>query len=101
MATWTDLKTAVGARDDLDAFTETCWDTAVELVERYIGDNFVPDVVQDKAKLNVGAELFNAKDAKNGIAQFASFDGQNAARIPRDPMVAGYGLLNPWLVVGF
>lgn len=111
MADWTDLKEFVSAGNGKDDFVQSCYTQAAALVTNYnkawdsdlatYVPSAAPDEVVDRAVLNVGAELYHAKDAKNGISQFASFDGANAARIARDPMVAAYALLAPWVVSGF
>lgn len=96
-----DLKAYVGTTDVDNDYCQSCWDAAVVLVSKYIGTTAVPQPAIDRATLEVAAELYNHKSAPNGISQFATFDGQSALRIARDPMVAAYAILNPYLVVGF
>ncbi len=94
------LLTYVGAKDAQLDFVTECWDEAVILVTAYIDTVVVPEEVLDRAIEEVGAELFNRKSAKNGIAQFGAVDGQ-PVRIARDPMVAAYPLLDRFVGGGF
>lgn len=98
--TWEDLKAWVNSSADQDTIVERCWDEATALVTNYVRERAVPTVIFDRARLEVGAELFNKRSAPNGIAQFATFDGVSTARVARDPMVAAYPLLNP-VIGGF
>lgn len=109
MATWTDLKDFVKASNADDALVQSCFEQAVALVTRvnkawdstaktYVA-SAAPVAVVDRATLAVGAELFNQRNTKNGIAQFAALDEQ-PVRVARDPMVAAYPLLAPWVVFG-
>lgn len=95
-----DLTAYVGAPPSDDAFVGACWVTAVELVTRYVGGATVPGEITDRATLEVGSELFHRRQAPNGIAQFASPDGGAAVRVARDPMVAAYPLLAPYVGLG-
>lgn len=100
MADWTDLKAFVSAGASEDAVVTDCYDVAVELVMKFIGTAVVPASVTNRAILVAGAELYNQKKAPNGIAQFASYDGQQAVRVARNPMVGVYPLLSPFMVMG-
>lgn len=95
-----DLQEYVRAADgDLDFVTD-CYDEATALVETHIGsDAEVPEVVRDRAILEVGAELFHRRSTKNGVAQFATGDGQ-PVRVARDPMVAARPILAPYVGLG-
>lgn len=97
---WTDLKDYVGAHDGSDAYVTSCYDTAVALVEDFIGANIVPASIRDRAVLEVGSELYHRRNAPNGIQQFAAFDGAQPARIARDPMVGAYPILAKYMVLG-
>jgi hypothetical protein len=97
--TWTDLKQFVGAHDDDDAYVTSCFDTAVTLVEGFIGTKVVPLSIKDRAVLITGSELFHQRNAPQGIAQFAATDGA-PIRVARDPMVGAYPLLARFMVVG-
>lgn len=80
----------------------SAWQTALELVDAHCGTSRskVPTHVLQRAYLEVGAELFHRKATKNGVAQFALPDAE-PIRIARDPMVAAYPLLRPYLPGGF
>lgn len=90
------LKNYVNAQDDDDAFVATCLAESIELVDRLIGTNVVPSAIKDRAYLETGADLFNRKNAPNGISQFADFGGE-AIRINRDPLVQARALLKGFL----
>jgi len=97
--TFEDLKTYVGAQDDSDEFVTSCYDTAVTLVEAFIGEATVPASAKDRAVLEVGSELFHRKNAPNGVAQFSTYDGA-PVRVARDPMVGAYPILARYMVIG-
>lgn len=84
---------------DESTFPQECLTAGISLVTRYIGEiDTVPADVQDQAVYITASELFHRRSAPNGIAQFASMDG-NPVRVARDPMTAVYPLLLPY--VGF
>ena len=83
-----------------DVFVQACWATAETMITDYIGDDVIPAEIIDRATLMVGSELYHQRNAPNGVAQFASYDG-SPIRVARDPMVAAYPLLNRYKVVGF
>lgn len=89
----------VGAKDRGDAFAGQCWAEATELVNRHCGKATVPAVILGRATEECGAELFHRRSTKNGLAQFATPDAQ-PVRVARDPMVAAYPLLDPYLGPG-
>lgn len=93
--TWENLKSYVNSTTDQDAFVEQCWDEAGTLINAYIRERDVPNDVYDRARIEVGQELFNRRSAPNGIAQFATFEGTTTQRVARDPMIGAYPLLNP------
>lgn len=95
-----DLLEYVGAKDTALPFATTCATDAASLVDTYVGTVVIPIEILDRAVLEVGAELFHRKSAKNGIAQFAATDGA-PVRIARDPMVAAYPLLDRFMSGGF
>lgn len=99
MIDWSDLKDFVSAGDETDEFVTDCFDTAEALIAAFIGEHVVPAVVRDRCVLNVGAELYHAKDAPNGVAQFSQYDNA-PIRIARDPLVSAYKLLTPFMVIG-
>lgn len=89
-------------------FTDECDAEAQALVAGFLGvppsqvywSEDIPIEVVARAVLEVAAELFHRKNTKNAVAQFASPDGA-PVRIARDPMVAAYPLLRPWVGGGF
>lgn len=97
--TATDLQGFVGAGSEDGAFLSSCLSTAKTLVDDFVGDNVVPEPVKDRCYLTVGSELFHARNAPNGIAQYNEFNGA-PVRIARDPMIAVYALLGNYMVVG-
>lgn len=95
----TDLSEWVGDDGRNETLVASCWETAITLVTNYVDPVNVPQEILDRATLEVGAELFHRKAAKNGIVQFATPDAP-ATRIARDPMVAAYPLLDPFVKPG-
>lgn len=89
----------VGATANKTDFAGECIAEAADLVAGYVGEAEVPSTVLERAILEVGAELYNRKDTKNAVAQFATPDA-TPVRIARDPMVAAYPLLNRFVGPG-
>jgi hypothetical protein len=94
------LKTYVGAPDSDLTFVTACWDEAVVLVTKFVGTATVPATALLRARIECGSELFHRRSAPNGIAQFATLDGGSAVRVARDPMIAAYPILTPWVGQG-
>lgn len=90
----------VGAAASDDTFLGSCIAEAAALVARFIGLATIPDEVEDRAVLEVCSELFHRRQAPSGIAQFATIDGASPIRVARDPMVAAYPLLTPYVGTG-
>ncbi len=82
-----------------DSFIAECAVDAEELVDHYIGEATVPPTVRDRAVLEVGSELYNRRNAPNGIAQFATPDAA-PIRVARDPMVGAYPILRHYVGIG-
>lgn len=95
-----ELAAYTGANLSDDTFLETCLAEATMLVGRFVGTAMVPTEVADRATLEVSSELFHRRQAPNGIAQFATVDGVSPIRVARDPMVAAYPLLMPYVGTG-
>lgn len=100
--TTADLREFVGATTNDDSLLSGCLLEATELVDKYVGDNEVPDAILDRAYVEVAADLFHRRNAPNGIAnqQFALPDGGfggQAIRIARDPLTAAYKILGRWV----
>jgi len=94
--TLADLQAYIGTEETGD-FIESCLDAGNAIVGNYIGESDnVPHDVHNQAILIVSSELFHRRSAPNGIAQFASMDGQ-PVRMGKDPMAAAYPLLLPFL----
>jgi hypothetical protein len=97
--TLADLQAYIGT-DETGDFIESCLTAGNSIVGNYIGAvNTVPGEVHNQAILIVSSELFHRRSAPNGIAQFASMDGQ-PIRMGRDPMAAAYPLLLPFVGYG-
>jgi hypothetical protein len=94
------LKTYVGAPNTDDTFVADCWDEAVALVTKFVGTATVNADVLNRAYIECGSELFHRRSAPNGVAQFATLDGGSAVRVARDPMIAAYPILVPWVGQG-
>jgi hypothetical protein len=103
-ADWERLKGYVRSQAGDDAFVQSCWAEATQLVEDACKDVEgnaidVPISVRDRAKVEVGSELFHRRQAPNGVAQFATADG-NPVRVARDPMVGAWPILRPYIGLG-
>lgn len=83
-------------------FIESCADEAVALVNGFLRTDvdLVPASVLNRAHVEVASELYNRRSAPNGISQFAAPDG-SAVRVARDPLVAAYPLVRPFIRGGF
>jgi len=72
----------------------------VTVTEQYVASD-APAVIVDRAVLEVAADLWNRRNAPNGVmnAQFENFGGDQGAavRIARDPMQAAYKILGRWV----
>jgi hypothetical protein len=89
------LQDYVGSKET-GTFIDGCLNSAYAMVQRFVGTNAVPSSIIDQAVLQVGSELFHRRSAPNGISQFADMSG-NPMRVARDPMVAAYDLLRPYV----
>lgn len=99
--------------DDLAGYVETtrsdqsdaCLRTGAALVDTYLSGGGAaescPEEVRERAYLEVASELFHRKNSPQGVAQFSTFDGSAPVRTARDPMVAAYPLLRPYVAGGF
>jgi hypothetical protein len=94
-----DLQAYIGTEETGD-FITGCLTSGQSLVDNYVGEvDTVPTAIVDQAVLIVASELFHRRSAPNGIAQFASMDGQ-PIRMGKDPMTAAYPLLLPFVGYG-
>jgi hypothetical protein len=97
---YTDLKAYVNAPSADDTFVQQCWEQAIAMVAVFVGTAYVPESIRDRARIEVGQELYSRRAAPNGIAQYATFEGASAIRVARDPMVGAYPLLQPYVGQG-
>lgn len=101
-----DLDWYVNAKNGSDAsvaaLVARCEAEATELVSKHVGTATVPAVIIDRAVLEVGADLFYRRAARNGIVSFGNgVEAASVIRINRDPMTQAYPLLAPYLGLGF
>ena len=86
--------------DQFNRKRNPAWDGTDPAVEQYV-PSAAPEAVVDRAVIEVGADLFNRRNAPNGIVngQFANYGGDQAAavRINRDPMAPAYPILRRWV----
>lgn len=94
------LRVYCGAPATDTEFVAECVAQADALVMRFVGQVSVPSAIVDRAVLEVGSELFHRRQAPNGIAQFATPEGQSPIRVARDPMIAAYPILQPFTGAG-
>lgn len=99
-----ELRAYVGAGTADDSFLQDCWDEAEAMVTAYVGQVVLPPEAgpaQERAVLEVAAELFHRRQAPGGITQFATVDGPAPVRMARDPMLGAYPILARWMPGGF
>ncbi len=107
------LRSDVGAGTDETATLTTCLAKSRALVDAYIMGGIgvfddtetgttIPDAILEGAYLEVAADLFNRRQAPNGILsqQYDAGMGTVASpiRINRDPLTPAYSLLAPWVL---
>lgn len=95
-----ELKAYVNSANPDDDFVDSCWHEAIALVDQYVGTATVDADVLNRAYLECGAELYHRRAAPNGVAQFATMDGNNAVRVARDPLVGVYPIVARWMPAG-
>lgn len=102
MITAADLRARLRNFNAPEGVAEACVEQAVAMVTNFVGTNAdrVPESVLDLASLEVAQDLYFRTESKNGISQFADGDG-GPVRIARDPMLAAYAILRPFLPMGF
>lgn len=66
------------------------------LVDTYQGEAEVPTQLHVQAVLICASEIYHRRSAPNGVAQFATFDGQ-PIRVAKDPMNSVYPLLSRYV----
>lgn len=93
----TTLAQYVKAAERDAAFVAQCEARAAALVAQRVAGATVPAEILDLARLEVGADLFWRRSARNGVAGFDGADTVQPVRIARDPMRAADDLLRPFL----
>lgn len=103
MTTLADYVKANAADPVMAGLVSSCETEAGILVDHHIGDAEVPESIRERAVLEVGADLYYRRAAKNGVSTFggAGVEGVSVLRINRDPMTQAYAILRPWLGLGF
>ncbi|GAA1790894.1 hypothetical protein [Leucobacter iarius] len=100
----TDLAWYVDAIDDDAPYAERSKHEAETLVHGFIGGENnpfgVPVAAVERAVLEVGADLYYRRLARNGITSFEGDMAPQPMRLNRDPMTAAYPFLRPFLVSG-
>lgn len=97
----TALRTYVNADATQDAFLGECWGEADALVAAYVSTASPPAEVRRRAVLEVASELYHRRNAPGGVLAAYADLGAAPVRVARDPMVAAYPLLGPFLPGGF
>lgn len=90
------------AMDSDSDFTSQCLREADELVDGFVGTGNpwgVPEHVLERARLEVAADLYYRKQARNGVVGLDSIEAQ-PFRISRDPMASAYPLLRRFIPTG-
>lgn len=92
--------------DDALALVAASTAEATAMVNRHIGGSAnpheVPSEILARAILEVGADLYYRKAARNGVVTFGNgLEAANVVRINRDPMTQAYPILAPFLPMGF
>lgn len=98
----TALAPFVGAKA-ADPFVISCAGAALDLVTAYAGDDLdrVPERVLTRAVVEVGADLFHRRAARNGVVAFDDTEiTASPIRIGRDPLAAARPILAPYLRIG-
>lgn len=96
----TTLAQYVSSADRDAGFVADCEERALAMVEQRLGGRTIPAVVKELATLEVGADLFYRRSARNGVASFDGPEMQAPVRIARDPMRAADEILRPYLGPG-
>lgn len=70
--------------------------TAQAMVDRLVGDAYVPPSVMDEAVYQLAQELYTRQKSPGGFTSFG--DSEVVGRLARDPMESIRPILKPWLV---
>lgn len=105
MSALDDLRTLVGADAADDAALTSDLQLATDLVDRYLDDAGDPDDlppvgVKTRATVQVAADLFNRRNAPNGVVleQYGEEANPVPVRLGRDPVASARDLLAPWVI---
>jgi len=82
-----------------DTFVADCEAEAEELVSEHIGDATVPPRARARAVLEVGANLYQRRQALSGTGGVTDSE-VTPYRVARDPLRPAYPILNPFLGPG-
>lgn len=93
----TTLTEYVQAPEKSAAFVAECETRAEALVTQRLGGRAIPEAVRGLAVLEVGADLYHRRAARNGVVSFDSPEAVQTVRIARDPMRAADDILRPYL----
>ncbi|SDQ11080.1 phage gp6-like head-tail connector protein [Microbacterium sp. cf332] len=101
MITLADLKAYLDIESTKDdPFIGACAATADALLGAYVGDAVVPEVILERAALEVGAELFIRRATRGANAgQIGTLEGPTF-RTARDPLTGVYAMLAPFVGPG-
>ena len=84
-----------------EGFVTDCAAEAIALVGQLIGTvTTVPAEIRQRAIIEAGSELFNKRQAPNGISQYADAAG-TPMRVAKDPMNVARVILQPFLPLAF
>lgn len=97
------VKEYLGATEyDNDQLIQACLDDAVILVDQFVGLATVPDSIMDRCYFIVTADLWERRNAPNGVAnqQFITADGipSTPVRIALDPLNGVYKILRRYIL---
>ena len=98
------VKSGAGSTSTADqAFIESALEQAMALVDTACGASIglVPVEVLEGWYIEVGAELYNRRQTKNGVTQFATADGGTAIRVRQDPLASIRVPMSLYLPGGF
>lgn len=98
---WTDLKEWVGVNHDQeDVRLQSMWVSAVSMVDLAVSGAWrpVPEEVLNLMYLEVGAQLYERRNAPVTNSQFVGYEGNPVpVRMPRDPLTTIRPILNKYV----
>ena len=81
-------------------FADRCEAEAKALVAPHIKGVDIPDVVRERAELEVSADLFYRKQSRNGVMDLGNGEINEPWRMNRDPLAAAYPFIRPFVPLG-